>query len=1334
MKRATTTCAALEARLQSLRVLWLWALLGWGAAQPIFAQNGQSWTLRNPLPTQQNLHAAAWSGSRWVTVGDAGLILVSSDGIAWSSRVSGVVAALRGVVHTGSQFVIVGDSGTILTSTDGNTWTRRTTSTPQALRSVLWTGSTLVALGDAGTALTSQTGVVWTTRFTGTSLDLLSGVWTGSKVHAVGELGITLESSTGVTWSLSSQTPALGFTAVTWDGAQLVASTSSGTIQTSSNGLAWTQRFVVPASLSSILWTGTNLVACGSGGAVLTSVDGISWAPQTTGVQQLLSGLAQGAGITLAVGATGALLTSANTVTWTDRSTVSQAPLRDIAWTGLRMATVGLEGAVLTSTDGVVWAVQSSGVSADLHGVVWAGDQLIAVGEGGMILTSTDALSWTPQVSGTGVDLNAIEWTRDLAIAVGAGGVILTSPDGITWTARASGTLSELSGVVWSGSKLVAVGAGGTVCVSQDGGLTWSVSSVPPGSNLNDIAWSGSLFCAVGDGDLILTSPNGTTWTQRNIAFAQNLESVTWVAGRFVAVGTSQLILTSTQGSSWTKQGSSSVNLPTLRGVRAFRGMLLTVGDGGVILTNGNSPTLTPVVNLAATSLTMDEDAGVVNLGVQLTFAPATQVQIPFVLLGTSTVGVDFTVAASPLVFSPGQSLRNLSLSLRDDVQVESTESLTVLLGSPSTALVGTEHRFTLTITDNDEAPVVILQPLSQIVALGEPLTSFMTNALGSPPIGYQWRRNGANLSGATGSAYTLVNATFSQAGRYSVVAKNPTGSDASVEAELAIVDTASSSVQVPVGGTTTLSVMTAGNGLTYQWRKNLLPVGNGGRISGATTSKLIITGTQVADAGAYDCEVTSPGGSLLSGVRTLSVLEPPVVTPGALPGTMIGGSYSHVLTASFFPTRFTAVGLPRGLVLNASTGVISGRAQVSGTFNLLISASNAAGTSPQVLAPLVVQSIPAGAVGNFQAQIARHSLNQDLGGRLELTTTSAGMCSGRLTLGGSSYPFSSRLDTFFGMDPQFSIVIPRAGNPAIEMDVTIDASSQTLVGTVSLGAAPAGVSGWRQVWSTTSLPAQELAGYYTVGLDVQGLSVGDPAVPQGTGYLSCSVGLDGRLTWAGKTADGSAVTSSTFLGPNGQSLMFQTLYANTGSWLGVIQLTPDGLAAFTNNTWSGTVSWLRKPQAPSSRSYQPGFGPLDLTAYGKYLAADNRSVVLGLPTGGSTAALLMASGGVESSTTNPDVAAFTYTSALSVVMPTAGSPNNPGKAALSINKSTGFVSGRFTLSDLSGAVIRKVAFEGMIIRPPTGTRKAFGFFLLPQLPNPATSAILSGQVVVEQP
>jgi len=77
-------------------------------------------------------------GQSFVSVGNSGTILTSSDGISWTKRTSGTSKYLRGVTYGNGLFVTVGESGTILTSPDGNSWTKRTSGTSKYLRGVTY--------------------------------------------------------------------------------------------------------------------------------------------------------------------------------------------------------------------------------------------------------------------------------------------------------------------------------------------------------------------------------------------------------------------------------------------------------------------------------------------------------------------------------------------------------------------------------------------------------------------------------------------------------------------------------------------------------------------------------------------------------------------------------------------------------------------------------------------------------------------------------------------------------------------------------------------------------------------------------------------------------------------------------------------------------------------------------------------------------------------------------------------------------------------------------------------------------------------------------------------
>ena len=73
-------------------------------------------------------------------------------------------------------------------------------------------------------------------------------------------------------------------------------------------------------------------------------------------------------------------------------------------------------------------------------------------------------------------------------------------------------------------------------------------------------------------------------------------------------------------------------------------------------------------------------------------------------------------------------------------------------------------------------APAILAQPFSQSVSSGASVSLFVS-ASGAAPLTYQWRKDGAAIAGATAATFTLPAARPSDAGSYSVVVSNGTGS-----------------------------------------------------------------------------------------------------------------------------------------------------------------------------------------------------------------------------------------------------------------------------------------------------------------------------------------------------------------------------------------------------------------------------------------------------------------------------------------------------------------------------------------------------------------------------
>ncbi len=87
----------------------------------------------------------------------------------------------------------------------------------------------------------------------------------------------------------------------------------------------------------------------------------------------------------------------------------------------------------------------------------------------------------------------------------------------------------------------------------------------------------------------------------------------------------------------------------------------------------------------------------------------------------------------------------------------------------------------------------------------------------------------------------------------------------------------------VVVGSAGELQALTGGFGpLTYQWRRNGVPLSDGGPISGATTPILTIDPATFADADSYDVVVTDSCGPVTSNAATLAVefADVPVSSP----------------------------------------------------------------------------------------------------------------------------------------------------------------------------------------------------------------------------------------------------------------------------------------------------------------------------------------------------------------------------------------------------------------------------------------------------------------------
>ncbi|MCX8517485.1 MAG: DUF1566 domain-containing protein, partial [Rhodoferax sp.] len=356
-----------------------------------------------------------------------------------------------------------------------------------------------------------------------------------------------------------------------------------------------------------------------------------------------------------------------------------------------------------------------------------------------------------------------------------------------------------------------------------------------------------------------VTSSNATLTVNVVPSISIQPASQTVVAGQTASLGV-VATGTGTLSYQWSKNGSaisgataSSYTTPAT--VLADSGTVFSVQVSnaiGSVTSRTVSITVNPVV---APAITVQPGSQSVTAGQTATFSVSASSNAPMSYQwsknGSNIAGANASTYTTPVT-----------------TVADTGAAYSVTVSNSAGTVTSSSATLTVNIT-----PSIGTQPASQTVATGQ-TASFGVTAFGGA-LGYQWKKNGSNISGATASTYTTPAAVMGDNGAvFTVVVSNSAGTVTSNSATLTVeavrIGTQPLTQTVAPGIAAHFSVVATGAGpLTYQWKKNNT------NIPGATASTYTTPVTTSADNGAvFSVVVSNSVGSATSSSATLTVAK----------------------------------------------------------------------------------------------------------------------------------------------------------------------------------------------------------------------------------------------------------------------------------------------------------------------------------------------------------------------------------------------------------------------------------------------------------------------------
>lgn len=323
---------------------------------------------------------------------------------------------------------------------------------------------------------------------------------------------------------------------------------------------------------------------------------------------------------------------------------------------------------------------------------------------------------------------------------------------------------------------------------------------------------------------------------------------------------------------------------------------------------------------------------------------------IPTQQLGTNPfLDASFTWSVSSGSLPPGLIFDNVYATITGTPTVPGAFTFTITAVESGTITYTASQQYTLYVSTGSPLTLTPLTPPPPGGAVGSSYASFTYQVAGGVP-GYTWSLqsgtaiNGLTLNSTTGllSGIPLAGGVFP----IGVVVKDASGTQVTASFNLNVLGISTASLPAgALGGAYTQTLTSVGGTGPLTWSlagTSTLPPGLSlsaqGQIAGTPTT-----------LGAYPFQVnvTDTVAKLTAAksfnISITSILT--VTTTSPLPNGALGVAYSQTLqaTGGIAPYTWSATGLPAGLTLAPTTGILSGTPTAGGTSTISVTVTDAA-------------------------------------------------------------------------------------------------------------------------------------------------------------------------------------------------------------------------------------------------------------------------------------------------------------------------------------------------------------------------------------------------------